>query len=146
MAIVLPAVTVLAGIWLLRLTFSRRMKLYPAPRLGRAAFVSLAFGCFATALSASVATAFQGELNPDWALRLFYAVAGILAAFMCVAVGLYTLALAPGAYQRQHPQHPSEFGTKATAAIGRASGLILIGLGLVAMGVTGYLVVVAPGL
>jgi hypothetical protein len=145
-AIVLAAVTVVAGIWLLRLAISERVSLYPAPRLGRAAIISLALICFATALSASVTSVFQGELNPDWALRLYYGVIGILAAFMCVAVGFYALALAPGAYQRQHPQHPSEFGAKATAAMGRVSGLFLIGLGLVAIGITGYLVVVAPGL
>ena len=125
---------------------SDRVKLDPAPRLGRVALVSLALICFATALSASVAITFGGELNSGWALRLFYGVTGTVAAFMGVATGLYTFVLAPGAYQRRHPQHPSDFGAKGTEVVGRVSGIILIGLGLAAIVVTGYLVVAAPGL
>lgn len=137
----MPAVSVLVAAWLLRLALSERVSRYPAPLLGRAAGVGLALGFLATA---SAALAVEGGLDSEWQLRLLYGATGLVVAFMGVATGLYAIALAPGAYQRQHPQHPSEFGTKGTAVMGVISGVTLIALGLAGAAVGAYLVVVVP--
>lgn len=145
MAILLPVVSALASVWLFRLAFSERVSQYPSPLLGRAAGIGMGLGSLAIAVTASVTIAVEGQLNSDWQLRLIYGVSGLFAAFMCVATGLYVFALAPGAYERQHPQRASEFGSRGTAVIGWAAGVILIALGLVAGVVAAYLVVAVPG-
>lgn len=145
MAIFLPIVSGLAGVWFFRMAFSERVSHYPSPLLGRAAGIGMGLGSLAIAISATVTIAAEGQLDSDWQLRLTYGVLGLLAAFMCVATGLYALALAPGAYERQHPRHPSEFGRRATAVSGLVAGIILISLGLAAVVVAAYLVVTVPG-
>jgi len=143
--VLLPAVSALAGIWLLRLALSERVSRYPAPLLGRAAGIGLALAFLATAVSACASIAFRGGLNSEWQLRLLYGATGLVAALMGVAVGLYAIALAPRAYERQHPQHPSEFGTKGTAVMGVIAGVTLIALGLAGAVIAAYLVAVVPG-
>ena len=145
MAIFLPVVSGLASVLLFRLALSERVSRYPSPLLGRAAGIGMGLGSLAIAISASVTIAVEGQLNSDWQLRLIYGVVGLLAAFMCVATGLYVFALAPGAYERQHPQHASEFGTRATTVLGLVAGAILITLGLASVVVAAYLVVAVPG-
>jgi hypothetical protein len=144
-ALLLPVFSVLAGLWFFRMAFSDRVKQYPAPWLGRLASVGLAFGMLAVALSASATIAFGGELDSDWTRRLVYGLSGTFIAFAGVTTGLYVFAQAPVAYQLKHPRHPSEFGVKGTAAMGRASGIMLVGLGIAAIIVTAYLVALAPG-
>lgn len=141
--IILVVLSMTCCIALLRIAFSEAPSRYPAPRLGRIAVVALAVGSASIALSA-IGTGLVDSWTNRWALRLLLGLSGIIVSVMAATVGLYALALAPNAYARQHPDHPSVTGAKATADLGRVSGVLLLLLAVVALPVTAFVVADPP--
>lgn len=143
MVIALPIIAVLLGIVLIAIALSDAPEHYPSPKLGRLSAAALALGYFGVA-SAAITSAYTDGWSDEWAARLLYGLGGMIASFLCVATGLYTLALAPGAHARQHPNHPSDVGERATRIAGKASTLFLLFLSGVALVATLYFVVALP--
>ena len=133
--------SILLAVLAVRMALSDRISRYPAPRLGRLTVLALAGIYLATALSAVAERAGGGGLGADWESRILYAAAGMAASLLCVSAGLYALALAPGAYARQHPRFPSKTGEAITEFGGKAAGFLLILLSFLSVGVTLYLLV-----
>ena len=141
MWVILPVASILLAILLARMAFSDRVFRYPSPRLGRLTVLALAGINLVTALSAIAERAGDGGLGSDWESKILYATAGMVASLFCVSAGLYALALAPGAYARQHLHSPSKTGEAITEFGGKAAGLFLILLGVLSVGVTLYVLV-----
>ena len=116
---------------------------YPSPKLGRLSAIALALAYFGVAVAAII-TSYTDGWSDQWGARLAYGLLGMVASLLCAATGLYTLAVAPGAYVRQHPSHPSDVGERATAIAGKAGGLFLLSLSGVAVVATVYFVAAPP--